>query len=100
MVLVSYGDIHLHKVSRKYLKVFKLQSGHIYYRNHYFQCSKGHDSKNRLSRVRVLMGCTSSYDALHLCEFFRKWFQSYRADMSTWKYLEQFTTYRVDTITW
>ena len=44
--------IHLHKVSRKYLKtVFKLQSGHIYYRNHYFQCSKGGSFKVGLAEL-------------------------------------------------
>ena len=60
-----HGDIHLHKVSRNYLKQFSS------YRNHYFQCSKGHNSKNRLSRVKVLIFCTSSHDALHLCTFIK-----------------------------
>ena len=40
----------------------------IYYRNHYFQSSKGHNSKSRLNRVMFLLFCTSSHDALHLCE--------------------------------
>ena len=40
----------------------------IYYRNHYFQSSKGSKSKSRLTRVTVLVFCTSSHDALHLCE--------------------------------
>ena len=29
-------------------------------------CSKGHNSKSRLSRIMVLVFCTSSHDALHL----------------------------------
>ena len=37
------------------ISVFKLQSVHRYIRNHYFQCSKGHISKSRLSRVTVLV---------------------------------------------
>ena len=36
-----HGDIHLHKVSRISQTVFKLQWTQIYYRNHYFQSSKG-----------------------------------------------------------
>ena len=39
-----------------------------YYRNHYFQSSKGHNSKSRLTRVTVLVFCTLSHNALHLCE--------------------------------
>ena len=35
----------------------------IYYRNHYFQSSKGLNSKRRLTRVTVLVFCTSSHDA-------------------------------------
>ena len=54
MVLVFcisyYGDMHLLKVSKKYLN-----SRHIYYRNHYFQCSKGHNTKSRLSNIMVLV---------------------------------------------
>ena len=49
-----------------------------------FQVTKGHNSKSRLSRVTVLVFCTSSYDALHLCEVLSK-------------YLKQFPTYRADT---
>ena len=85
-----HGDIHLHKVSIKYLKVFKLQSGHIYYRNHYFQYSKGHNSKSRLSRVTVLVFCTLSHDALHLCEVLYSCMRFHK------KYLELFSTYRMD----
>ena len=40
----------------------------IYYRNYYFQSSKGHNSKSRLIRVTVLVFCTLIYNALHLCE--------------------------------
>ena len=38
----------------------------IYYRNHYFQSSKGHNSKRRLTRVTVLVFCILSYNAFHL----------------------------------
>ena len=88
MVLVFcklyHGDINLHKVSRKYLKQFQVTEWtQIYYRNHYFQIAKGHNSKSRLTRVMVLMLCTSSYVALYLCEV-------------SLKYMERFSTYRVD----
>ena len=65
---------------------FQLQSGHIYHRNHYFQCSKGHISKSMLGRSTVCVFSTSSHDALHLCEVLSKYlklFPTYRADMST-----------------
>ena len=55
----------------------------IYYRNHYFQSSKGLNSKRRLTRLTVLVLCTSSHDAIHLFEV-----------AST--YLERFSTYRAD----
>ena len=54
-----------------------------YYRNHYFQTSKGHNSKSGLTRVTLLVFCTLSHYALHLCEV-------------SSKYLERFSTYRVD----
>ena len=38
----------------------------IYYRNHYFQNSKGLKFKSRLARVTVLVFCISTHDALHL----------------------------------
>ena len=58
----------------------------VYYRNHYFQSSMGHNSRSRLTRVTVLVFCTSSHDVIHLC------------DVSS-KYLERFSTYRADTST-
>ena len=63
--------------------VFKLQSGHIinYYRNHYFQCSKAQNSKSRLSRVRVLVFCTSSYDVLYLCEVLSKYLKQFPTEL-------------------
>ena len=54
----------------------------IYNRNHYFQSSKGHNSKSRLTRVMVLVLCTSPHDALNLCEV-------------SSKYLEPFSTERI-----
>ena len=38
----------------------------IHYRNHYFQSSKGHNSKSRLTRATVLVFSTSSHDTIHL----------------------------------
>ena len=58
----------------------------IYYRNHYFQSSKGHNSKSRLASVTFLMVCTLSHDPFPLCEVSSKyleWFSTYRADTST-----------------
>ena len=40
----------------------------LYYRNHYFQSLKGHNSKSVLTRVTVLLFCTLCHDVLHLCE--------------------------------
>ena len=40
-----------------------------YYRNNYFQSSKGHNSKCRLTRITVFVFYTLCYNALHLCEF-------------------------------
>ena len=57
----------------------------VHYRNHYFQSSKGHNSKSKLITVTVLVFCISSHDALHLCEV-------------SSKYLEQFSTYRADIV--
>ena len=51
----------------------------IYYRTHSFQSSKRQNSKSRLTRVMVLVFCTSSHDALHLFEV-------------SSKYLERFST--------
>ena len=58
----------------------------IYYRNLYFQGSKGQSSKSRLTRVTVLVFCTSCHDGLDLCEV-------------SSKYLERFLTYRAGTST-
>ena len=58
----------------------------IFYRNHYFQSSKSHDSKSRLTRVTVLVFCTLFYDVLHLWEVSSKYlerFSTYTADKST-----------------
>ena len=58
----------------------------IYFRNQYFQSSKGINSKSRLTRVTVLVFCTLSHDALYLCEVsleYLELFSTCRADMST-----------------
>ena len=48
---------------------------YMYYRNHYFQSSKGRNSKSRLTTVTVLVFCSSSHDALHLCEVSLKYLE-------------------------
>ena len=53
----------------------------------YLQCLKGCNSKSRVTRVMVLIFCTSSHSALHLWE-------------SSWKYLKRFSTYWADMNTW
>ena len=77
MVLVfctSYhSDIHWPKTLKISLTVFKLQNRPIYYRNHHFQCSKGHNSKSRLNRSIDSVFCTVSHDNLHLCEVLSKY---------------------------
>ena len=85
---LCFADIYLHKVSRKYLEQFSSYrvDTNIFQKSH--QSSKGHNSKSRLTRVTVFVFCTSSHDALHLCE-------------ASLKYLERFSTYchRADTST-
>ena len=142
-----HGDIHLHKGSRKSRNSFQVTEWtQTNYRNHYFQGSKGHNSKSRLTRVTILVFCTSSHDALHLCEVSSKYLNGFQLTEWTrghsrngyfqyllcskgcnWKsrltrvtfyvfctlshgalhlwevsskYLEWFSTYRVDTSTW
>ena len=66
---------------------FQLEWTLVHGRNSYFQylqCSKGRNSKGRLTRVMVLGFCTSSHGALHLCDFMKMSHSTYRADMSTW----------------
>ena len=89
MVLVfctlGHGDIYLHNVSKKYIAQFSsYRVDKIYYRNHYFQNSKDHNSISKLPRVTVLVFCTLSHEALYLCE-------------ASLNYLERFSTYRTDT---
>ena len=72
----------------------------IYYRNHYVQSSKGHNSKSRFIRVTVLGFCTLSHHVLHLCEVSSKyleWFSTYRAGMihSRIYYIQKATTPKI-----
>ena len=60
----------------------------IYYRNHYFQSSKDHNSKTRLTRVRVLVFCTSSYDAFTCVKFHKNIWNDFQ--------LTERTEYRVE----
>ena len=110
----------------------------IYYRNHYFPSSKGHNSKNRFTRITVpFLYSAPSLMMLFICVKFhqnirngfqltegtrvhsRKMFKGpkevnqsygfYVLHVVLWcftlweissKYLEQFSTYRVDMSTW
>ena len=81
-----HGDIHLHKVSRKYIKQFSSNRADTYIREITIFNVQMAITPVRLSRVEVLMFCTSSHDALYLCEFlskYLKWFPTYKADTST-----------------
>ena len=73
-------EIYICMKFQENISVFKLQSGHIhvYYRNHYFQCSKGHHSKGRLSNVTVLLFCTWSHDGSHLWEVLSKYLKQFQ----------------------
>ena len=55
--------------------------------NHHCQISKGNNSKNVWTRVKVLVVCTSSNDALYFYEV-------------SLKYFKRFSSYRGDTILW
>ena len=65
--------------------VFELQSRHDKNANLLFSISKGHNSKNKQSRVTVLALCTSFHVAFYKV---------------SWKYLKPFWSYRADTILW
>ena len=53
----------------------------VYDKEHYLQCSMGHNSKSRKNRVVVLMFCKSSHGVLYICISGKlSWFSSYRAD--------------------
>ena len=70
---LSHGALNLCKVSSKCLLWgFQLTERTLVRgRNGYFQylgCSKGRNSKDRLTRVVVLVLCTSFHGALHLWE--------------------------------
>ena len=93
-VIESYGSCVLHfahhimviyvciKFQENILNSFKVTEWtQIYYGNHYFHSSKGHNSKSRLTSVMDLVFCTSSHEALHLCKISSKyleWFSTYR----------------------
>ena len=88
----------------------------IYYRNHYFQSSKGHNSKSRLTRVTVLVFCTLSHDTF--LKFHQNLWNGFQLIEQTgvhrrnvlhvvsWcftfvrRFHQRFSTYRADTSTW
>ena len=75
LIMVIYICIKFQNISNSFQATEWTQ---IYYRNHYFQSSKSHNSKSRFTRVRVLMLCTSSHDALHLCEVSSKYLEQFQ----------------------
>ena len=85
---LSDGALNLCKVSSKSETVQLTERTLVHGRNGYFQylqCSKGSNSKGRLTRVMVLVFCMLSHGALHLCEIsFLKQFLTYRAHTSIW----------------
>ena len=79
---------YLYEVSWRYLEQFlSYRADTTISQNLLFSISKGHNFKNTQSRVTVLVLCTSSHVALHLCK-------------NSWKYLERVLSYRADTILW
>ena len=70
-IVVIYICIRFQENISNSFQVTKLT--YIYNRNQYFQYSKGHNSKSRLSRVTVLVFCTLSHNVLHLCEVLSKY---------------------------
>ena len=80
LIMVIYICIKFQNISNSFQAKEWTQ---IYYRNHYFQSSKSHKSKSRLTRVRVLMLCTSSHDALHLCEVSSKYLEQFQLKEQT-----------------
>ena len=87
----SHSALYLCELSWNIAKGIRvIERTRVHGRNGYFQylwCSKGRNSKGRLTRVMVLMFCMSSHDALHLWGI-------------SWKYLQQLSTYRADMSTW
>ena len=61
-----HGDIHLHRVTRKYLEQFSSYRVDINILQKALS-SKDHNSKSRITRVTVLAFCTSSHNVLHFC---------------------------------
>ena len=51
----------------------------VHGRNGYVQCSKGNNSKCRLTRVMVHVFCTLSHGVLHWCEVSRKYLKRYQS---------------------
>ena len=99
--LAEFGSCILHLISwcftfvRKFTKISEtfsnIQSWHKYMvemaiHNIYY-VQRVANPKSRLTKVTVLVFCTSSYGALQLWEI-------------SWKYLKQFLTYRADKSTW
>ena len=66
----------------------------MHYRNHYFQSSKGHNSKRRLIRVTVLVFCISFHDVLHLCEGSTKYLEHFQLKEWT-KYIAEMAIFNI-----
>ena len=95
-IKLYYGDIHLHKVSRKYLERFQvIEWTQIYYRNHFVQSSKGHNSKSGLTGVSVLVFYTLSHSALHLYEVSLKYLERFFNLQSGHEYIVEMAIFNI-----
>ena len=92
MILVccmsSHDALYLCEISWKYLVRFSTYKADMSTWWKWISSTfKRNNSKNRQTRVTVHVFCTSSHDALYLCEI-------------SWKYLVRFSTYKADMSTW
>ena len=89
---VGIPDLQLMSYANRHIKLYicvkfceNIERTWVHSRNGSFQyllCSKGCNSKSRITKVTFFVFCTLSHGALYLCEVSRKylgWYQSYGA---------------------